>query len=308
MCLDDKISSHKKAVLISGCDSGLGLYLAKRLDSKGYQVFASCLFPNGKGAEELRNQCSDKLKVLEMDVTKDDSVKAAFQFVKNNLGDSVLWAIVNNAGILKGFTTEFADIQVFKDTMEVNAFGMVRVTKMFLPLLKQSRGRIINVTSFNGRFGMPYNTLYVMSKFAATGFNDSLRIEMQDWGIRVIVNEAELFRTKLVDVRELGKNFDAEAADVTPEVIKEYGTKYFEDLRLAMQRTVRTMTSPKVDLVVNDLEDAVSAEYPCISYGTSRNFFSYLISSVLKLFPHVLGDIFRKIVIHFSGCPKPKAA
>ncbi|GFT61038.1 estradiol 17-beta-dehydrogenase 2 [Nephila pilipes] len=86
--LSDKIQPNGKAVLITGCDTGFGNSLAKRLDSKGFHVFASCLNPNGPGAEDLRKSCSDRLKVLELDVTEDESVKQAVHFVKYNLESS----------------------------------------------------------------------------------------------------------------------------------------------------------------------------------------------------------------------------
>ncbi|GFS51340.1 hypothetical protein NPIL_661971, partial [Nephila pilipes] len=70
------------------CDTGFGNSLAKRLDSKGFHVFASCLNPNGPGADDLRKSCSDRLKVLELDVTEDESVKQAVHFVKYNLESS----------------------------------------------------------------------------------------------------------------------------------------------------------------------------------------------------------------------------
>ncbi|KFM78606.1 Estradiol 17-beta-dehydrogenase 2, partial [Stegodyphus mimosarum] len=69
--LGDKVEPENKAILITGCDSGFGNLLAKRLDSRGFYVFASCLFPYGPGAEDLRKSCSKRLQVLELDVTKD---------------------------------------------------------------------------------------------------------------------------------------------------------------------------------------------------------------------------------------------
>ncbi|GFU20786.1 estradiol 17-beta-dehydrogenase 2, partial [Nephila pilipes] len=129
------------------CDSGFGHFLAKRLDSKGFHVFAACLFPSGEGATELKKSCSQRLHVLHMDVTKEDSVKDAVEFVKQNLGSSEFWAVVNNAGIAKGFSFELSDMDDFKNTLDVNTFGPIRVIKAFLPLLKQSKGRVVNITS-----------------------------------------------------------------------------------------------------------------------------------------------------------------
>lgn len=71
-----------------GCDSGFGHHLAKRLDALGYPVFAGCLDGNGAGAKELKRSCSKRLQIVEVDVTKDDSVNNAVRFVEDNLGTS----------------------------------------------------------------------------------------------------------------------------------------------------------------------------------------------------------------------------
>ncbi|GBO36861.1 Estradiol 17-beta-dehydrogenase 2, partial [Araneus ventricosus] len=140
------------------CARGFGKLIAQHLDSKVFQVFASCLNPDSPGADDLRKSCSSRLQILQLDVTKDESVEKAVQFVKANLGSSdplkflELWAVINNAGIQKRFLTELTRIQDFQDTMEVNAFGQVRVSKAFLPLLRKSRGRVINMSSLAGLF------------------------------------------------------------------------------------------------------------------------------------------------------------
>ncbi|CAL1297458.1 unnamed protein product [Larinioides sclopetarius] len=85
-CLQDEIDIKKKAVLITGCDSGFGYLLAQRLDKKGFKVFASCLFPCGAGASELKTSLSENSKVFGLDVTKQESVQQALKYVKENLG------------------------------------------------------------------------------------------------------------------------------------------------------------------------------------------------------------------------------
>ncbi|GFT82673.1 estradiol 17-beta-dehydrogenase 2 [Nephila pilipes] len=192
--LNARVDSCNKAVLITGCDTGFGHLLAKQLDSKGFHVFAACLFPSGEGAMELKKSCSQSLHVLHMDVTKDDSVKEAAEFVKRNLGALEFWAVVNNAGITKGFSAELAHLNDFKNCLEVNTLGIIRVVKAFLPLLKQSKGRIVNVTSFGGVVTFPYFTPYTTSKYAAVGFTNALRQELNIWGIKVISVEPEMFK------------------------------------------------------------------------------------------------------------------
>ena len=76
-----------------------------------------------------------------------------------------LWAIVNNAGILKGFDVELTDLDEFREVMEVNAFGPVRVTKAFLPLLRQSRGRVVNLTSLGGKLSHHKMSFYKLCMF-----------------------------------------------------------------------------------------------------------------------------------------------
>ncbi|GBN92043.1 Estradiol 17-beta-dehydrogenase 2, partial [Araneus ventricosus] len=174
-----------------GCDTGFGNALAKRLDSKGFHVFATCLFPTGAGAMDLKASCSNRLHVLYMDVTKDESVKKAFEYVKEHLGSSKLWAVVNNAGILKGFSVDFSSVDDFRDCIDVNFLGSVRVTKAFLPLLRQTKGRIVNVTSSSGEIPLPFFTPYTASKYAAVGFTDCLRFELDTWGISVVSIEPE---------------------------------------------------------------------------------------------------------------------
>ncbi|CAL1300703.1 unnamed protein product [Larinioides sclopetarius] len=84
--LSKKVFPKRKAILITGCARGFGKHIAKHLDSKGFHVFASCLNPNSSGADDLRNSCSSRLQILQLDVTKDESVEKAVQYVKANLG------------------------------------------------------------------------------------------------------------------------------------------------------------------------------------------------------------------------------
>ncbi|GBM24934.1 Estradiol 17-beta-dehydrogenase 2 [Araneus ventricosus] len=136
---------------IAGCARGIGNALAKHLDKKGFHVFASCRDPKSPGAEDLRKSCSSRLQVFQLDATNDESVQKAVQFVKDNLRTCGLWAIINNAGIQRGFILELSSIQDFKDSLEVNALGPARVTKAFLPLLREFRGRVINMGSVVGQ-------------------------------------------------------------------------------------------------------------------------------------------------------------
>ncbi|OTF80373.1 hypothetical protein BLA29_011629, partial [Euroglyphus maynei] len=139
-----------KIVLVTGCDTGFGNRTAFRLDQLGFHVYAGVLFPDGDGARQLREKCSQRLKILKMDVTKQDDVKMVVEQIKQT--GMPLWAIVNNAGI--GMSVPFDwgnDVDVYEKTFNVNVFGLVRVTKYCMPLLRKSNGRIINVASVAGK-------------------------------------------------------------------------------------------------------------------------------------------------------------
>ncbi|GFT61035.1 estradiol 17-beta-dehydrogenase 2 [Nephila pilipes] len=303
--LSDRIQPDNKAVLITGCDSGFGNALAKQLDSSGFHVFASCLDPSGSGADDLKKSCSKRLQILEMDVTKDDSVKQAVQFVKNNLGTSELWAIVNNAGIQKGYTTELTTMKDFYDTMEVNAFGPVRVTKSFLPLLRQSRGRVINLASLAGRIALPHCSPYTMSKFACVGFSECLRHELDVWGIRVISIEPEFFETCMTNTDNIQKRIDETFSSIEEDVRTDYGEKYIKSFTLHCGTIV---SSPKVHKVLDAIEFAVSLEYPDSVYRPCRNILARTLYKLYEISPKVMQVLYVKFSFYITGFPKPKEA
>ncbi|XP_024901144.1 estradiol 17-beta-dehydrogenase 2 isoform X2 [Pteropus alecto] len=138
----------QKAVLITGSDSGFGHALSKYLDKLGFTVFAGVQNEKGSGAEELRRTCSKRLSVLHLDVTNPQQIKDAYSKVVEKVQNRGLWAVVNNAGIL-GLPTdgELIPMTDYKNCMAVNFFGAVEVTKSFLPLLRKSKGRLVNVSS-----------------------------------------------------------------------------------------------------------------------------------------------------------------
>ncbi|XP_019616836.1 PREDICTED: estradiol 17-beta-dehydrogenase 2-like [Branchiostoma belcheri] len=140
----NKVSGDGKAVFITGCDSGFGFGLAKRLDSLGFTVFAGCLLADsgGEGSKKLRAECSSRLSTVQIDVTDDGQVKAAVQQVKDRLptGSKGLFALVNNAGVLQPGEIEWVSLAIYRRVMEVNTFGTVRVTKAFLPLIRWEGG------------------------------------------------------------------------------------------------------------------------------------------------------------------------
>lgn len=305
--LNERLPPENRAIFITGCDSGFGHNVAKLLDSNGYPVFAGCLDPDGSGAKELKRSCSKRLQIVGVDVTKDSSVKKAADFVRDNLGTAELWAIVNNAGILRGFEVELTDLEYFKETMEVNGFGPVRVTKAFLSLLRQSRGRIVNITSLGSRIVMPYITPYIMSKYAALGFTDCLRLEMDVWGIRVISIEPEFFRTDLSKPEMIKKHVDEVFEKADPDVREDYGEKYIRNFKLYGD-IIRGGCSASLDPVTDAVHNAVGLKYPNSVYQPNRNVFTQMLFFLLtNIHPTVTHNLI-KLFMMITGFPKPREA
>ncbi|GAB0195467.1 17-beta-hydroxysteroid dehydrogenase type 2 [Grus japonensis] len=140
-----------KAVLITGSDTGIGHALAKYLDNLGFIVFAGVLNKDGPGAEELQRTCSQRLFLLQLDITNATQIREAYLKVSEKVQNTGLWGVVNNAGIL-GFPAdgELLPMSTYRQCMEVNFFGAVEVSKTFLPLLRKSQGRLVNMSSMAG--------------------------------------------------------------------------------------------------------------------------------------------------------------
>ncbi|XP_046528275.1 retinol dehydrogenase 7-like isoform X2 [Equus quagga] len=214
-----------KYVFITGCDSGFGNQLARQLDLRGLRVLAACL--TEKGAKQLRDQTSDRLETVILDVTKTESIAAATQWVKERTGDRGLWGLVNNAGIgVPAAPNEWLTKDDFLKILNVNLIGLIEVTLSLLPLIRKTRGRVVNVSSPAGRLSV-LGGGYCISKFGVEAFSDSLRRELCPFGVRVAIIVPGNFKTSICpdNVQDLLKGLWSQAP---PEVKKSYGDKYFE--------------------------------------------------------------------------------
>ncbi|KAG7175094.1 short-chain dehydrogenase/reductase family 9C member 7-like [Homarus americanus] len=260
-----------KAIFITGCDTGFGRLLAVRLDKMGFKVYAGCLLPNGEGACLLQQEASAKLKVLSVDVTKDDEVRAAYKTIENDLGEDLsLWAVVNNAGIAAFTEIEWCPISEFRRVYEVNSLGPIRVTKEFMPLLRESKGRVVLVASLAGRYTFPGFTAYSMSKHATVSFADGLRLEMQKWGISVHTVEPTLYRTPISQEGPIHNALDRFWHQCSEDVRKSYGDEYIKDFKTTISSHLnRAKPSEKIKEVIDDMVDAVAGDDPKIRYVPS---------------------------------------
>ncbi|KAK6048564.1 oxidoreductase, short chain dehydrogenase/reductase family protein [Cooperia oncophora] len=217
----------RKAVLITGCDSGFGRELALRCIEKGFTVFAGCL--TEKGQESLKKECpSKKLHTLPLDVASDESVESARKYVDEQLKLGLeLWGLVNNAGIFSCYgPDDWTKVSDYINAAQVNTFGVIRVTHAFKKYIKQSVGRIVTVTSVNGRLSTPTGGPYVVSKYGAEAYMDAIRQELHVNGVKVSILEPGVFRTPLLDEQAMVNRIESVWSKLDDETKEEYGEYY----------------------------------------------------------------------------------
>ena len=130
----------------------------------------------GEGAVELRSLSSPKLRVLQLDVTRQEDWSAALLQVREHLGPAgSLWGIVNNAGWATFGEVEWVAMETFRKAVDVNVHGVLAGVKTFLPLIRAGRGRVVTITSGLGRMAVPTRSPYVGTKYALEGVLDCLR-------------------------------------------------------------------------------------------------------------------------------------
>eukprot|EP00729_Bicosta_minor_P007953 gene7953-18748_t len=256
-----KLDSKGKAVVITGCDTGFGRTLALKMDALGYKVFAGCITESGRGSLVKEGNTIEGIMV---DVTKQDQIDAALVHIKKALVDTnaVLWGLVNNAGILPLGFVEACPMENYRKCMEINTFGAVATCKTFLPLIRESEGRIVNVCSVAGRIGVGTWSAYSMSKFALEAFTDCLRREMELWNVKVITIEPGYFKTDLTKperFRQLMKdNWDKSPACVRDD----YGEELFERIAAASSKATTLLGSSQLELVPDAIVQALTARWP----------------------------------------------
>ncbi len=188
-----------KNVIITGSSNGFGLKAAKDFADKGNKVFATMRHPNGKNANakaELEGH-SAHIKVVDMDVTKDTSVKEAMATILAEAGNIDI--LINNAGIMYLGITEAFSVEQAKFQMETNYFGAIRVMQAVIPAMRKAgSGLVINTSSLVGRISPPFFGTYTATKHALEGYSQALRYEISPFGVDVVMVEPGPFGTGLL--------------------------------------------------------------------------------------------------------------
>ncbi|MCZ6785471.1 MAG: SDR family oxidoreductase, partial [Proteobacteria bacterium] len=174
-----------RSVLITGASTGIGRASALDLAARGWQVFAGVR--RDDDGERLRGRSHGQITPVRLDVTDAAGIEACLAQVTSRVGEAGLQGLVNNAGISCPGAVEFIELAELRHQLEVNLIGQVAVTQAFLPLVRQGRGRIVNVSSMGGFVSNAFLGAYNASKFGMEAISDSLRRELRPWKIPVSV-------------------------------------------------------------------------------------------------------------------------
>ncbi len=259
-------TEESKAVLITGASSGIGAATAKMLAEKGFRVFAGMRNP-----ENTAHDSSGNVIPVRLDVTDPEIIGKAVENVreilkKENLG---LTGLVNSATAEYHGPIEILPMKFMRHEMEVNYFGTVMVTRAFLPLLRESQGRIVNMSSISGRCVFKSIGSNCAAKYAVEAFSDALRLELRPWGIHVSMIEPGGVATPLWE-----KSLRA-FEDLPNHVPQEQLMLYYPSWEKALQTAVKdekehyTQTMP-VERVVSDIVHALTNPKPKTRYLVGR--------------------------------------
>ena len=248
-----------KAVVVTGASRGIGRTIALDLTEHGFRVFAGVRKP--ADAEILREDSGGRVSPLMLDVTDPAGVKAAAKEVADATNDQGIAGVVNNAGVAVFGPVEQASMSSIDHQLQVNLIGALRVTQQFLPYLRQGKGRIVNISSVNGRLSIPLSGIYSATKFALEAVSDALRIELKPWGISVCVVQPGAVDT---DIRSVAMDLWAKSRDELSEDERELYEESLQRLRGILENVEATAAGH--EHVSRAVLHALTAETPQTRY------------------------------------------
>ncbi len=257
-------------VLITGATSGIGRETALDLAKRGFRVFATGR--NRDALAKLDEAKLDNLTALPLDVTDAESIASAQQAIAGATGGYGIDVLINNAGYGDLGPTELVSDQDMRKQFDTNVFGLMAVTRTFLPEMRvRGSGRIINVSSIGGRITMPNFGVYSASKYALEALSDSLRMELAAFGIKVV----------LIEPGPINTNFTGRAMD-NAEKYSQAGP-YEAIVRRAEKMAAfaeRTGVGPHV--ITRAIRKAMTARFPRARYvAPLRGYFALALAKLL---------------------------
>ena len=271
-----------KSVVISGASRGIGLALVEHFLKQQFTVYGIVRQIN-EPLKQLKITYSNQLTICEVDLADSKMVEdRILEFEKLiNLNSEII--LINNAGISAGGPFEILSYQHWVELYQVNLLAIVQLTKIFLPKIRKTKGRIINIGSVSGRIASPYLTSYASSKFALRGLTDGLRRELRRFAIRVILIEPGPVDTGIWETSQKRSHNMLNLADKNLSDIYSTQIKKLND-------EINNIHKSTVDVshVVNAVQVSVVSQKPKIYYMVGKNKF---LIKLVSLMPGWIVDI-----------------
>jgi NAD(P)-dependent dehydrogenase (short-subunit alcohol dehydrogenase family) len=248
-----------KAVLVTGCSTGIGRATAERLASAGWTVWATARRP-----ETIAPLAAKGCRTLALDVCDEASMRAAVDAVEHAHG--AVGVLVNNAGYGAEGPVEEVPMEEVRRQFETNVFGLLYLTKMVLPgMRRQGWGKIVNLSSMGGRMTLPGGGIYHATKHAVEALSDALRFEVRGLGIDVILIEPGMIKTE----------FNATAMDRVDAATRiadydEFRASLKQNLRDATDGTMSKLAGT-AEQVAAVIEKAITASRPKARYPVTMH-------------------------------------
>lgn len=244
-----------KVILLTGASSGIGYETAQKLAAQGHVVYAAA-----RRVEKMQGLAADGIHIMRLDVTDDASMVEGVGRVLAEQGR--IDVLVNNAGYGYFGPVETVSMENAREQLEVNLFGLARLTQLVLPHMReQHSGRIVNVSSVAGKVVLVNGGWYNVSKFAVEALSDALRIEMKPFGVDVVLIEPSGIRTPW---GQIAADHLSESTSGTP--YEKAGAKEAAIMHYAYQSPL--LSGPSC--VVRSISRAVNARRPRVRYRPGR--------------------------------------
>jgi NAD(P)-dependent dehydrogenase (short-subunit alcohol dehydrogenase family) len=241
--------------LITGCSTGIGFEAALALSKRGHRVIASC-----RKEDDVHRLKRLGLETVTLDVNDSQSIHHAFNQVLM-MTEGRLDVLINNAGYGQAGALEDITRDVIRKQFETNVFGLLELSNLVIPVMrKQGQGRIINMSSVLGIISMPFRGAYNASKYAVEGLSDTLRLELDSSGIKVITVEPGPIESKFRDTV-----VDATLKDI--DITKSYFHNAYQTMLTAYkQQKSDSIFTKQPDAVIQCFIHAIESKRPQIKY------------------------------------------
>ncbi|MGC1131443.1 MAG: SDR family oxidoreductase [Nitrososphaeraceae archaeon] len=252
--------SDQKVAVVTGSSSGIGLETSFVLARNDFITYATMRTPEKDvGIKTTVEKEKLPIKVVQLDITDDDSVGNAIKMITSDAGK--IDVLVNNAGYGLGGALEDLSMEEIKDQYETNLFGLIRVTQSVLPTMRRQRsGVIVNLSSGAGIFGYPGGSAYVSTKFAVEGLSESIAYELEPFGIKVVLIEPGFIRTNFANAMVVAKKAQ-DPASAYSQMMQ----------RIAATSSELAKSGSSADLVAKVILDAVTNPNPSLRYLVGKD-------------------------------------